>query len=130
MAEDWEAVRAEVAAGIASVSSDGEGFPAVLQTRGERASDFDEPSSEFTYHDLIIVDTNRVARDRNGSILAMERTLLVSADINITPSKDDKVCVGITKDDVSESTAWSEIVDVIPVSPAGITVLYKLKLEA
>lgn len=132
MAENWEAIAAEVDAALKSVAGIGmpDGFPATLQIPpvGAPANPWDPPSGSPTYATVYVVEGVREIRDAAGmTVVQTQRTLMVSAT-GAVPAKGQSVAVGVAAEDVAPSTIWNEIAEVRPVSPAGIAVLYEVDL--
>ncbi len=134
MAEDWAALAAEVDEAIRSVADIGqpEGYPAALliPADGASAAPGGPPTGTGAYATVYCLEGVREIRDMNGStILQTLRTLTISAT-GQAPAKGQQIAVGVTADDVTNSTKWSEIAEVRPLSPAGVAVLYEVDLVA
>lgn len=134
MPEDWNAIAAEVDAAIKSVADVGQpgGYPATLRLEpaGAPANPWDPPSGDPTYATVYVLEGVREIRDVNGTtVLQTMRTLTISA-MGTAPLKGMSVAVGVAAEGVTGSTIWNEIVEVRPLSPAGIAVLYEVDLAA
>lgn len=134
MAEDWNAIAAEVDAALRSVADIGQsgGYPAVLQSGGDvpPANPWDPPGGDPVYTTVYVIEGVREIRDINGTaILETLRTLTISATGAI-PTKGQRVAVGITADQVTDATVWNEMIEVRPLAPAGVAVLYDVDLGA
>lgn len=132
MAEDWNAIAAEVDQAIRSVGdiSQPDGFPATLRRAGEPSgSPYDPTPGTPTYTTLRVLDRNEAVRDAAGTLVGeTRRTLTVGTDAGVVPSKADKIAVGITAEEATEGSAWHEIAEVRPLAPAGVAVLYEIDL--
>lgn len=134
MAEDWNAIAAEVDAALKSVADIGQsgGHPAVLMSSGDTppANPWDPPGGDPVYSTVHVVEGVREIRDINGTtILETRRTLLISATGAI-PTKGQRVAVGLVAEEVVDETVWHEIVEVRPLAPAGVAVLFEVDLGA
>ena len=132
MSEDWNAIAAEVDEAIRSVGSTDAGYAATLRRLSVTGGSPFDPGSgteTITYTTLRVIESNIRERDRDGTLVGTKRrTLTVGTGAGIVPTKADKIAVGITADEVSESSAWEEIAEVYPLSPAGVDVLYEIDL--
>ncbi|MGX1096520.1 hypothetical protein [Amorphus sp. MBR-141] len=134
MSEDWAKVAAEVDEAIRSVGdvSQPGGYPVALRrpASGPPTSPIGPPTGSPTYHTLRAVETMRELRDASGTLTGQVRhTILVGTESGITPTDNDKVALGITAADASESSAWIAVLAVRPTAPAGRVVLWELDLE-
>lgn len=139
MAEDWNAIAAEVDAALRSVAdiSQPNGFPATLRkpAGSAPANPWEPPSGDPTYHHVIVMVSDKELRDVNGTLIGMtKRTVTISGAAGVVPSDDDKIVLGshLTFVDATtdEAVAWQEIAAVRPLSPAGVAVLYELDLAS
>jgi hypothetical protein len=134
MAEDWNAIAAEVDEAIRSVADIGQadGYPAALliPASGEPSTPGGPPSGSSSYSTVYCIEGVREIRDQAGmTVLEVRRTLMISAT-GAAPTKGQQVAVGVTAEDAADATVWHEIVEVRPVSPGGIAVLYEVDLAA
>lgn len=134
MPEDWNAIAAEVDAALKSVADVGQagGYPATLKIAptGGPTNPWDPPSGLPSYATVYVVEGVREIRDAAGTtVLQTLRTLMVSA-VGPVPSKGQQIAIGVAAAEVTQGTAWSEIAEVRPVSPAGVVVLYEVDLAA
>jgi hypothetical protein len=134
MSEDWAAVAAEVTAAIRSVSdvSQPGGYPVTLRIPGTFTGPEYDPTGTTppTYKTLYCVEGFQEIRDQSGTLIGQTKhTLTVTADPDAVPLKDHKVAIGITAEQASESSAWVDIVEVRPVKPAQIAVMYELDIQ-
>ena len=134
MPEDWNAIAAEVDAAIRSVADVGQpgGYPAALliPASGTPASPGGPPTGADSFATVYCIEGVREIRDQAGmTVLEVRRTLTVSA-AGTAPLKGMSVAVGIAAEGVTGSTIWSEIVEVRPLSPTGVAVLYEVDLAA
>lgn len=135
MAEDWDAIAAEVETAIRSIgdTSQPDGYPATIRRIVPGAVDPAEPwipaEPTITYTTVRVVVFDKELRDVNGTLIGQtKRTITISGAAGIAPTDDDTIAEGIEAADASESSAWQEILSVEPLSPAGIAVLYTLTL--
>lgn len=134
--EDWNAIAAEVAEAIRSVSdtSQPNGYPVALRIPGEATGDpWDPQPGVPVYKTLYAVKGVQEVRDASGTLIGQTRhTLTVTADPDVVPMKSHQVLVGqalaYVDKPTDESLPWVEIEDVKPLAPAGIAVLYELAL--
>jgi len=134
MAEDWNAIAAEVDAALKSVAdvSQPGGYPSTLQMppAGSPANPWDPPAGSPTYATVYVVEGVREIRDAVGTtVLQTLRTLMVSA-VGAGPNKGQQIAVGVAETDVTEDTVWNEIAEVRPLAPVGVAVLYEVDLVA
>lgn len=129
MAEDWNAIAAEVAGAIRSVASTDEGIPVTLRIPTFSGPEYDPVEGPPVYKTLYCVEGFREIRDQAGTLIGQTRhTLTVNADADAIPLKSHRVAIGVTADAASDTSAWIEIAEVRPLSPAGVPVLYELDL--
>jgi hypothetical protein len=114
--EDWRVIAAEVSDAIRSVSdvSQPNGYPVTLRIPGTVSGpEWDPVVSPPTY----------------GTLIGQTRhTLTVTADPDVVPLKSHTVAIGIAAEDASEGSAWLELLEVRPLAPAGVAVLYDIDL--
>lgn len=117
MAEDWEAIAAEVAAAVAEV-----GFAATLiQPGAPTGSAYDPtPGADVTTPITIIDDTVMVSDRPMASDLLGKRTITIATKAGMTPQRGDKIRVG------SETPA--EIEEIRPLRPGGVVLLWEVDL--
>lgn len=130
--EDWNAIAAEVAEAIRSVSdvSQPNGYPVTLRIPGETTGpEWDPQPGVPVYKTLYAVEGFQEVRDASGTLIGQTRhTLTVTADGDAVPMKSHQVAIGVKAEDVAADTAWIEIEEVKPLAPAGIAVLYEITL--
>lgn len=138
MAEDWNAVAAEVEAALASIGdiSEPNGHPAVIRKAGSSApaNPWDPPGGNPTYHQVVVLISDKELRDINGTLIGeVKRTVTISGAAGVVPSDDDMIVLGMTTEQVEaagdDAVAWHEIIAVEPLEPAGIAVLYDIILQ-
>jgi hypothetical protein len=89
------------------------------------------PVSLPEHKDIIAVDLNERLRDANGTLVGTtQRKLLVSTATGITPTKGDRVSVGITAAVATDDSEWHEISEVRPLAPGGLTLLWEVDLNS
>lgn len=133
MAEDWNAVAAEVDAALRSVGdiSQPNGYPATLRIpgNGQQQNPWDPPSGSVTYAELVVVQDTREMKDVNGTLIGQTvRTLMCNAT-GVVPHDDMMIAVGVGVSDVTDDTVFEEILAVRPLAPAGVAVLYEIDLQ-
>ncbi|WP_029620619.1 hypothetical protein [Pseudorhizobium marinum] len=132
MSEDWNAIAAEVAEAIRSVSdvSQPNGYPVTLRIPGTLTGpDWDPTIGPPTYKTLYAVEGFQEIRDASGTLIGQTRhTLTVAADAEAVPMKSYRVALGIAAEDADEASAWVEILEVRPLAPAGVAALYEVDL--
>ncbi|MAN77784.1 MAG: hypothetical protein CML24_11475 [Rhizobiales bacterium] len=140
MAEDWNAVAAEVEAALASIgdTSEPNGHPAVIRKVVPGVVDPEEPwapvTDTITYHQVVVLISDTELRDINGTLIGMaKRTVTISGAAGVVPHDDDRIVLGMTSAQVTTAgdanVAWRDLVSVKPLAPAGIAVLYELTLQ-
>lgn len=78
---------------------------------------------------LRVLDFNERVRDRDGTLIGeTRRTLTVSTSAGVVPTKKDTIAVGIAAGDVVSGTVFEAIIEVRPLSPAGVDLLYEIDL--
>tara|TARA_R110001606_G_scaffold72640_1_gene167336 strand:+ start:5354 stop:5887 length:534 start_codon:yes stop_codon:yes gene_type:complete len=143
MAENWAAIAAEVDAALKSVGSTDAGFSATLMqstTTGGEPWDPTGGTTVQTYSTVTVVQGVREIRDLSGTvIIETRRTLMISA-AGVAPTKQHRIAVGVAAAEAQaaaeyaeatgfpDTTIYSEIIEVRPLSPAGIAVLYEVDL--
>lgn len=129
MSEDWAAVAAEVTAGLKELSSDGEGYPVLLQRPGAFSGGFDAERADPSYHQLIsLVRDVNITDGPGGAVKATQRRVMVNAT-GFTPMKQDRIAVGLSLGDQDKNTKWDTIAAVKTVVPAGVPLYHILTLE-
>lgn len=131
--EDWKAIAAEVGEAIRSVSdiSQPNGYPVTLRMAGEATGDpWDPQPGASVYRTLYAVEGFQETRDASGTLIGQTRhTLTVNADPDVVPLKSHSVAIGITADEASDSSAWLAVLEVRPLAPTGIAVLYEIDIQ-
>lgn len=136
MSEDWASVAAEVEAAIRSVGdvSQPEGYPATLRKMVAADPDPWNPDAGTVtpaYTTLRVLEDTQRLRDASGTLIDQTRhTLLVGTGAGVVPADEDAIAIGITAEQASDASDWIQIVEVIPTSPAGVTLLYEISLES
>jgi hypothetical protein len=136
MSEDWKAIAGELADAIRSVSdvSQPNGYPVTLRIPGagmvtDPATPWNPTPAPPTYKTLYAVEGFQEIRDASGTLIGQTRhTLTVTADPDAVPMKSYSVALGIAAADADEESGWVEILEVRPLAPAGIAVLYEIDL--
>lgn len=130
MAEDWAGIAAEVDAAIKSIGSTDEGFPCTVRVppAGVPAGPGEPPSGEPTYFTITVVDDRQRQRDINGTLVGTTRRTLTAGALSGVPTKACTIAVGIKAEDAGPASPWEEILEVRPLSPAGVTLLYEIDL--
>lgn len=113
MSENWTAIAAEVADAIASV-----GFTALLEQRVETTGP--EGDSFRVVGEITVVDDRIVRRDATGMVTGTRRVLTMKGN-DVVPEKGWRVEV---RDQVLR------IVQVMPLAPGGVDLLFDLEVEA
>jgi hypothetical protein len=132
LSEDWHAIAAEVDEAIRSIGETDDGFPCALRVppNGAPANPWDAPTGSPTYHTVYVVDDRHQLRDINGTLIGITRRTLTVSATGAVPLKSHTVAIGIKAEAATENSAWQEIVEVRPLAPAGIAVLYEIDLAA
>lgn len=112
MAEDWDAIAAEVADAIASV-----GFPAQIEVRGETTGPDNAPT--VTLFDITVIDDQIKRRDGNGMVTETVRVLTMAGNGTV-PLKGWRVLV---------RGQYHRIARVMPLAPGGTDLLFDVELE-
>lgn len=115
MAENWSAIAAEIDAAIASV-----GFTATLEQPGTATGpEYDPTIGAATLLPVTVIDDAIRRRDAGGTVTETVRVLTMSAAV--TPMKGWRVQV---------RGQWLRIVQVMPLAPGGVDLLYDVEVEA
>lgn len=138
MAEDWNAVAAEVEDALRSIGdiSEPDGHPAVIrQQTGEQVNPWDDPAGTPTYHEVRVLISDQELRDINGTLIGQtKRTVTISGAAGVVPHDDDTIVLGMTEAQVvaagDAGVAWKVIETVKPLAPAGVALLYEVMLVA
>lgn len=122
MAEDWNAIAAEVAEGLASVGDVGagaQGFTVTLHKTITSGPAWDPVITNVDY-ELSTVEYPYKISNRDGTVIqANDKFLFVQAGIAVPEMADTVTANGI----------GYQIINIMPLSPAGIDVLYELQLR-
>lgn len=112
MAENWDAVAAEVADAISDV-----GFVATLTRRTNVGGTAWKPASFTTVdYNVVVIDDQIRIRNQDGSLTGQsQRVLTMSALGSTTPQKDDMILVRGTT---------HVVLDVLPTAPGGVDLLF------
>lgn len=132
MPEDWDAIAAEVDAALKSVASTSAGYPIALRKVVITGGDPWDPGSgteTITYSTLYGIESNEKIRDINGTVIRTSMDTVIVSALGTAPAKVDKVAPGVAAADASESTAWREIAEVRPLSPAGTAVMFECDIQ-
>lgn len=116
MSEDWAGIAAEIDEALNSV-----GFPATLHRTGTpMGPEYDPVWSPETDFPITVVDSNWTKRDAQGNLLAQSvRLLTISALNGVVPNKTDSVTVRGVR---------HALLEVMPLAPGGVDLLYDLYL--
>lgn len=116
MAEDWDAIAAEVATAL-----DGVGFEVTLRRRsGGAASPWQSNAYTETDYTVTVVQGAYRVRDEAGNLIRQtQRTLTVAAGV-VVPERADRILMGET---------WHEVTAVRPLAPGGVDLLYSVDLQ-
>lgn len=137
MAEDWSSIAVEVESALQSIADVNEPEKQSATIRkdgaGAPANPWDPPGGTPTYHQVIVMVSDKELRDINGTLIGQtKRTITISGAAGVVPSDDDKIILGQALDYVDAETdaglAWEEIMAVRPLAPAGVAVLYEIDL--
>ena len=129
MAEDWTAIAAEVAEGIAEV-----GFVVALRKNGLKPTDGHQADYVGpTFHELTVIDDNQKIRDTSGNLVKRSTRTLTVAVGGVVPEKKDRIKI---KDAVTFLTNPTDfgfteafvIDEVRPFEPGGTALLYDIDL--
>jgi hypothetical protein len=115
VAEDWNAIAAEVEEAIASV-----GFAATLIRRvANPGPEWKPPSYTTTEYSVIVIDDNIQTRNADGTLTGESRRVLTMAALGTTPQKDDRVVVRGTV---------HVVLNVMPTAPGGVDLLFDVEI--
>lgn len=131
MAVNWDEIATDVSAALASVGSTDAGFPITLRKRtttGGAPWDSSGASEGYSYTTFHGIDSVQDVRDRIGTLIGQtRRTLTVNAIAGTVPTDDDEVAVGVTAEQAEAGEGvWLEILEIRPLAPAGVTLLYAI----
>ncbi len=132
-------IAAEIAAALAeagAATGDGALTCTIEQKAGQPDVPWEDDFTAITYSPLTAIDFPVTHRDRDGLVLAVVRTLTVNAT-GVVPAKGERIAVGMTPAAVQAAVdagtlpvgAWSRIMEVKPLAPGGVALLYELELE-
>lgn len=117
MAEDWNAIAAEVAAAIAEV-----GFAATITRRTGPQTPWDNAPATETAYPVTVVDDGiktRYSRADDGALIARTSRVLTIAADGIAPAMGDTITV---------RGQSHTIAGVTPTAPGGIDLLFDVEL--
>lgn len=116
MAEDWDAIAAEIAGAIGEV-----GFACTIRQPGILSEiNGDVTEGVPTEYTVNVIDDRQTMRDSGGMVTGIRRVLTVEAGV-VEPVKGWHVVVNGKE---------HRIAQVMPLAPGGTAVLYDLDLEA
>ena len=125
MAEDWASIRAEIDAALKSVGSTDAGFTAVLsQTTVTGGVPWDPGSGTTTTvsTNVTIVVTEYAKTEIDGTtIQAGDRKVLMTATAGVEPKPSDVLTI---------SGKAFNVVNAMPLAPAGIAVMFEVQCRA
>lgn len=125
MAEDWNAIAAEVDAALKSVGSTDAGFTAVLAqttvTGGDPWNPGSGTSTTVNTNVTVVVDTYEKSEIDGTTIQAGDRKVLMTAIAGVEPKPSDVLTIS--------GTAYT-VINVWPLAPAGVTVMYEVQARA
>lgn len=129
MAEDWNAVAAEVAEGLAEVE-----FIATLEKPGVMTGpSYDPVMGPPTLHRIGVVEEESLEKDATGTLTGRVIKKLTMNALGIEPTKQDRVILNLTPDQVTATPEadrrWLEIDDVMRKAPGGVPLLYQIILS-
>lgn len=117
MAEDWQAIAAEIKEAIVSV-----GFSVTLEIPAQRIGPASDPVYETATEIMIkAIDSNITKRDQSGTLVGQSVRVLTVDALTFVPTKNCRVNVRGT---------WHEIEQVIPLAPGGIDLLFDIELKS
>lgn len=117
MAEDWASVAKEVEAALLIV-----GFNATLQKAGTNSgTEYDPVIGPPTDYPVNIIDDTIRLRDSSGTLIDRKMRVLTMAATGVIASKNDRILVRGT---------WHEIIEVMPLAPGGVDLLFDLEVAA
>ncbi len=107
------------------------GQPVTLRIPGETTGpEYDPVVGPPTYKTLYCVEGFQEIRDQSATLIGQARhTLTVTADPDAIPLKSHTVAIGITTEQADESSAWIEVVEIRPLAPSGVAVLYEIDVQ-
>lgn len=115
MAEDWSAIAKEVEEAIASV-----GFVAtLLRIVATGGTSYKPASFTTTEYPIVVIDDQIRERNADGTLTGQKKRILTVSALGTIPQKDDKVQVRGTR---------HVIMDVIPLAPGGVDLLFDIEL--
>ena len=123
MSEDWTAIAAEVKAGLASVgdvSHGAAGFQVALHKPGSPGANPWDPPTDGADYLLTAVEYPVDIKNRDGTLIQNDDVFLMLEATSVVPALEDTITVG---DDLFH------VVNVKPLKPAGIAVLYDVQLR-
>ena len=122
MSENWAAIAAEVKAGLASVgdvSHGANGFQVTLHKPGAPGVNPWDPPGEGSDYLMTAVEYPVDIKNRDGTLIQNDDVFLM-LEASVAPALEDTITVG---DDLFH------VVNVKPLKPAGIAVLYDVQLR-
>lgn len=124
MSEDWQAVRAEVADAIASIEDVAEPAKAkvtLIQAGPQYGNDYDPIEGAKAMHTVNALISMFEAKEIDG-------TLIQTDDVKITIPADGLSVEPSTADTIeADGPVKYEIMDVMPLKPAGIVLMWALQ---
>ncbi|MCC0013876.1 MAG: hypothetical protein H6881_08360 [Rhodobiaceae bacterium] len=117
MSEDWNKIAVEVADAIGEV-----GFAATLRKPGAASGDEYDPTYGVPSDSTITVIDDRIReRDQAGTLTGITRRVLTVAAGGSVPEKDDQVQV---------DGDWHKVIEVMPLAPGGVDLLYDVEIAS
>jgi hypothetical protein len=133
MAEDWNAIAAEVEGALRSVGdvSHPDGYPVTIRRMTEGNQWDPDDFGTTAYYPFVGFDQTREIRDAAGAMTGeTRRTVTVNAMGSITPTQSDTIAVGVKAAEATDTSPWQEILAVRPLSPAGVAVLIEVDIAS
>jgi len=127
LSEDWNAIAAEVDTALKSIGSTDAGFLATLTQTSTTGGDPWNPGSgtttTTTVNTSVAIVLSEYRKDEIDStlILSKDRKVMMTATAGVEPKPSDVLTI---------SGVAHNVVNVSPLSPAGVVVMYELQARA
>lgn len=121
----------EIQSALAEAGVSVSGAPLVCSLRkrtGAQGTPWDETPAAYSLSDLTAIQSVERVRDQAGTLTGEARRTLTVDAVGEAPGKGDGLAVGIASADVTEDTPFAEIIEVRPLAPAGVSLMYELDL--
>lgn len=125
MAEDWNAIAAEVTEALKDVGS----TCVIVRSSEDYSTPWSASGKMFSTFELNVLETLQRIRDETGTQIGVTQTVLMVSAMSVVPETDDRIALNTTVAAMNDTTKFRVIDTVASISPAGVSVLYEITLK-